>query len=309
MTAARDFNLVAGVPFALAEDLQMVLAPNPSPMTYLGTNTYLLGRDRLAIIDPGPADAAHLSALLEAIGGRPVSHIFVTHAHLDHAPLARPLSERTGAPVLAFGAALAGRSEMMQALARDGLAGGGEGIDATFAPDVCMGDGATVTDAWGTMTAIHTPGHIGNHLCFAWGTAIFTGDHVMGWASSLVSPPDGDLGDFMLSCAKLQKRQAQIFYPAHGAPVLAPAARLAWLVAHRQERESQILDALRQGPATSFELTRMVYAGTPASLQAAAARNVFAHLVDLYQRGELGVHGHLSPDATVHIKGVETARE
>lgn len=301
MTPNIDFDPVAGVPLPLAEDLMLVLAPNPSPMTYLGTNTYILGRDRIAIIDPGPADQAHLAALTDAIDGRPVSHILVTHSHLDHAPLARPLSDQTGAKVLAFRDSTAGRSEIMQLLARAGLAGGGEGVDTVFLPDQQLGDGDTVTDDWGTLTAIHTPGHMGNHLCFAWKSVLFTGDHVMGWASSLVSPPDGDLTDFMQSCAKLQDRDATVLYPAHGAPVLDPGSRLAWLIAHRNQREMQILQALQNGPATPADITALLYRGTPSNLLAAAARNVFAHLVDLHQREKVTAQGPLSPRASFQI--------
>ena len=158
----------AGVPVALADDLQLVLAPNPSPMTYWGTNTYLLGRETLAIIDPGPDDPAHLAALIAAIGGRTVSHILLTHSHLDHSPLAGPLGAHFGAPTYAFGDSTAGRSAVMQKLAREGLAGGGEGIDHAFVPVCCVKDREVLSGAWGRITALHTPGHIGNHLCFAW---------------------------------------------------------------------------------------------------------------------------------------------
>lgn len=279
----------------LAADLALVLAPNPSPMTYLGTNTYLLGRDKLAVIDPGPLDRAHLAALLAAIDGRPVTHIFVTHSHLDHSPLVVDLSAQTGAPVFAFGDSTAGRSAVMTALAKGGLAGGGEGIDAAFQPDHLLQDGAKITGDWGTLTAIHTPGHIGNHLCFAWQDAVFTGDHVMGWASSLVSPPDGDLTDFMASCEKLGAHDARVYYPAHGAPIPEPARRLAWLIAHRKSRETQIMDLLCKAPATPEALTKMIYVDTPDSLLPAAQRNVFAHLVDLHQRGKVRSEAPLSP--------------
>lgn len=291
------FNPVAGEPLALADDLVLVLAPNPSPMTYLGTNTYILGRETLAVIDPGPDDPAHLVALQKAIAGRPVSHIFVTHSHLDHSPLASALSVQTNAPVLGFGNASAGRSAVMQQLAQDGLAGGGEGIDHRFTPDQLLRDGNVVTGAWGNIMALHTPGHIGNHLCFLWGKAIFTGDHVMGWASSLVSPPDGDLTDFMTSCARLKLHDAAIYYPGHGAPVADPAARLDWLIAHRKSREAQILMALEKQAGTLSDLTTLVYHDVAPALQGAAQRNVFAHLVDLHTRGKVTAAPCLSTTA------------
>ncbi|MFT7107495.1 MAG: glyoxylase-like metal-dependent hydrolase (beta-lactamase superfamily II) [Yoonia sp.] len=297
MGAFDHFSPIEGCPLALAPDLALVLAPNPSPMTYLGTNTFLLGQETLAIIDPGPDDPIHLQALLQAIKGRPVSHIFVTHSHLDHSPMARSLSDQTHAPIFAFGDSTAGRSKMMVRLAQEGLVGGGEGVDRDFQPDYLLGDGQTVIAEWGEIVALHTPGHMGNHLCFKWRDVIFSGDHVMGWASSLVSPPDGDLTDFMASCSKLQALDTKAFYPAHGAPVTDPKTRLAWLVGHRQNRENQILATLAKHPKTTQNLTNEIYKDTPISLRAAAERNVFAHLVDLLQRKKIVVQGPLAIDA------------
>ncbi len=296
MTA--DFAPVAGQPLTLAPDLALILAPNPSPMTYLGTNTYLLGCNSLAVIDPGPDDAAHLAALVAAIDERPISHILLTHSHLDHSPLAAPLAAHTGAPICAFGDSAAGRSAVMTRLAQDGLAGGGEGIDGDFKPDVTLANGEVLTGDWGQITAIHTPGHIGNHLCFAWRDAIFTGDHVMGWASSLVSPPDGDLTDFMASCARLGTYEAAVYYPGHGAPIRDPQGRLGWLVAHRLAREAQILSVLSRQPLDVQDITAQVYQDVAPALRPAAARNVFAHLVDLHERGKVTAHPALSTKAT-----------
>jgi len=296
-----EFNPIAGEPLVLAENLALLLAPNPSPMTYLGTNTYLLGRETLAIIDPGPDDPAHLAALQKAIAGRPVSHIFVTHSHLDHSPLASGLSAQTNAPIFAFGRSSAGRSAVMRQLAQDGLAGGGEGIDDRFAPDQLLRDGDIVSGAWGSITALHTPGHIGNHLCFLWSDAIFTGDHVMGWASSLVSPPDGDLTDFMASCTRLKQRSARIYYPGHGAPVTDPAARMDWLINHRKSREAQILAALTDQAGTLSDLTTLIYHDVAPALQRAARRNVFAHLVDLHTRGKVTAMPCLSTTANFAV--------
>ena len=304
MTPDAAFNPVAGTPYRLAANLEVVLAPNPSPMTYLGTNTFVLGDRTLAIIDPGPDDPNHLRALIDAIGDRNVSHIFVTHSHLDHSPLARPLAQATGAQVYAFGDCKAGRSSVMQSLVTAGLTGGGEGIDHDFTPDCVLEDGQDVAGDWGKLTTIHTPGHLGNHVCFQWDDAIFTGDHVMGWASSLVSPPDGDLTEFMASCAKLLTCDGRIYYPAHGAPVAQPAERLRWLISHRRHREAQILDALSQGAATPQGITNTVYQDTPAPLRPAAQRNVLAHLVDLHQRGKVSVQGPLSQNAAFSRTGV-----
>lgn len=286
-----------GTAVTLAPGIVRVIAPNPSPMTYWGTNSFVLGEDRLVVIDPGPAIPAHLDALLSTIAGRSVTHILVTHSHLDHSPLARPLAEVTGAPVCAFGPSSAGRSAVMQSLATAGLMGGGEGIDAAFQPDATLQDGDQFETGAGVVTALHTPGHIGNHLCFEWGDALFCGDHVMGWASSLVSPPDGDLGDFLASTHRLTASKAQRFYPAHGVEITDPRARLRWLIDHRMSRSREILAALEAGPANAAELTAQIYQATPKALWPAAERNVLAHLLHLSDTGQLRPVGELHKDA------------
>lgn len=303
MLPPDDFNPPVGVAQALQPGLRRIVAPNPSPMTYRGTNTYLLGTRGIAVIDPGPANPAHLEAILAALApGQQVSHIIVTHSHLDHSPLARPLAERTGAPVLAFGGPMAGRSAIMEQLARTTPMGGGEGIDHSFAPDITLADGETITGADWSLEVLHTPGHLGNHLCLGWGDACFTADHVMGWASSLVSPPDGDLTDFMASCARLAARDWRVFYPGHGAAVDAPHARLDWLVSHRLSREAAIVQALSDGPADAATLAARVYADTPAALLPAASRNVLAHLVDLTQKSKVEPLEELQADARFRLR-------
>jgi len=289
------FNPPPGEVQEMEPGIRRILAPNPSPMTFRGTNTYLLGTRRLALIDPGPDDPAHLAAILDALSpGETISHILVTHSHVDHSRLVPALRRETGAPVLAFGDSAAGRDPEIAAMT--GL-GGGEGIDAGFAPDHFLADGESVDgDGW-SLTAIWTPGHMGNHMCFAAGDALFTGDHVMGWATSMVSPPDGDLTAFMTSLEKLQGRHDRVFYPAHGAPVDAPEARLAELIAHRRSREAQILGALDGGPATIAELTARIYSDVPEALLPAAGRNVLAHLIDLTRRGLARPQGNLSAGA------------
>ncbi|WP_293577151.1 MBL fold metallo-hydrolase [Phaeobacter sp.] len=298
MQAPDDFNPVPGVPEVLETGLRRILAPNPSPMTYRGTNTYLVGTRDVAVIDPGPMDETHLRAIIDALQpGQHISHIIVTHSHLDHSPLARPLAAQTGAPVLAFGDATAGRSAVMADLAERGLAGGGEGIDAAFRPDQILADAECIVGSDWQLEVIHTPGHLGNHISMAWGDTCFTADHVMGWASSLVSPPDGDLTDFMASCRRLAERNWRVFYPGHGAPISAPNARLEWLISHRQAREAAILEALRQGPSSVADLTAQIYTDTPAALRPAAERNVFAHLVDLVGQSLVAPVGDLAFEA------------
>ncbi len=281
----------------LEPGLVRILAPNPSPMTFRGTNTYLIGTRGLAVIDPGPDDPAHLSAILNAVGRRPIEAILITHSHVDHSRLAPRMARTTGAPVLAFGDSAAGRSPEMQALAENGNIGGGEGVDSDFCPDATLHDGAVVSGTGWRLTALWTPGHFGNHMCFAWNGALFTGDHVMGWASSLISPPDGDLGQFMASCRRLLARRDRIFYPAHGAPVTAPRARLDELIAHREMRARQIAEILDQGPASAGELAARLYADTPAPLLPAATRNVLAHLIELVRQGRARCTQPLAPDS------------
>ncbi len=264
----------------LERDLRLIRAPNPSPMTHTGTNTYLLGRGSFAVIDPGPALDAHLEGILEATGGR-ISDILVTHAHLDHSGLARALSDETGAPVRAFGGPRAGRSAVMETLADPG---GGEGVDRDFLPDAMLADGEEIEGEGWSVTALWTPGHFCNHLSFAWRDVVFTGDLVMGWASSLVSPPDGDLTQFMASCRRLSRGAWRRFHPGHGDPVEDPAGRLRWLISHRLEREAQILSLLADGPSTPAGLASRIYNHHDPRLLPAAERNVFAHLIDMRER-------------------------
>ena len=278
----------------IGPDLRRILAPNPSPMTFWGTNTYLLGARDLAVIDPGPDEPAHLAAILSALKpGQRISHIFVTHSHLDHSPLAARLAVETGAPVLAYGDARAGRSPIMTELADGGEIGGGEGVDHGFATDIALVDSQEVTgDGW-QIKAHWTPGHFGNHLCFESGDSVFSGDLVMGWASSLVSPPDGDLTHFMASCARLRDLDARRHLPGHGAPIEAPAARLDWLIGHRLGREAAILETLAAGPRTAAQIASEIYTETPSKLLPAAARNVLAHLLDLMQKSKVFPQGPL----------------
>lgn len=283
----------------LAPELRRLLAPNPSPMTLWGTNTFLIGEGEVTVLDPGPALPAHFDAILAGLApGEHVARILVSHAHLDHSPLARPLSEATGAPVLAFGDATAGRSELMKDLAARGLSGGGEGVDHAFAPDERLADGDVIDIGGGlSIEAIWTPGHMANHLSFALGDVVFTGDHVLGWASTLISPPDGDLTAFLASCARLKVSAPRLFHPAHGAAITDPVARLDWLIEHRKRREAEILDALAARPARVPALTAEIYTDTPTALIPAAERNVFAHLIDLTMRDQVRPTPSLAADA------------
>lgn len=281
----------------LDRDLTLIRAENPSPMTAEGTNSYILGATELTVIDPGPDDPAHLAQLLETIGQRQVTSILVTHSHMDHSPLAPRLSAATGAPVLAYGDSRAGRTAQMNALADRADIGGGEGVDHGFKPHLNLQDGQSVPLGSEAITALWTPGHMGNHMCFLWRDHMFTGDHVMDWAPSLVSPPDGDMGSYMRSLARLQRVEARLFHPGHGAIIEQPRARLAELVVHRRAREDAILRELDKGRADIATLVGKIYRTTPAALHKAAARNVFAHLADLHARAEINATPELCPEA------------
>ena len=271
-----------------APGVRRLRAPNPSPMTEAGTNSYILGEGEVAIVDPGPAIADHAQAILSALApGERVVAIIVTHRHADHAALARPLAEACGgAAVLAFDPAEAAVARLPRTLAGIDI-GGGEGLEPGFRADAHLADGAGLPLGGGELVAIHTPGHLDDHLCLRWGDAILSGDHVMGWAPSLVSPPDGDMGAYMRSLGRLEREGAAMLLPGHGDPVGDPATRIAGLRAHRLGREAAVRAALAEGPKTLAAITFSVYGAMPPGLAAAAERNALAHLIDLERRGEV----------------------
>ncbi|MBN2631600.1 MAG: MBL fold metallo-hydrolase [Rhodobacteraceae bacterium] len=274
-------------------------------MTGPGTNSYLLGQGAgVVLVDPGPDDPSHVAALLAALGpAEAVGAIIVTHPHRDHSAAARRLSALTGAPVLAFGTAEAGRSPLMQHLAEAGLQGGGEGVDAGFRPDRLIADDEVLPCPGASLRVIHTPGHMGSHVCLGFGDILLSGDHAMGWASSLISPPDGDMRAYRTSLALLMAQDWRLMLPGHGAPVAAVQARLRSLQDHRTQREAEILAALRTGPATAAGLTRQIYRDTDPALLGAAERNVLAHLVDLWDRNVVAWPQTPQADSVFHLTG------
>ncbi|MFN6976744.1 MAG: MBL fold metallo-hydrolase [Gemmobacter sp.] len=279
----------------VAPGVTRIVAPNPSPFTFRGTNTYVVGQLDVAVIDPGPDDPAHLAAILAAVPPRGrIAYVIVTHAHCDHTALAPRLSRATGAPVLAFGDAAAGIDPAMAAL---GDLGGGEGVDEAFRPDALLADGDSLSGADWRLRVLHTPGHIGNHICLAMGGLVFSGDHAMGWASSIVSPPEGDMGAYMASLDRLIAEAPARLLPGHGEPVEDAPVRLAALRDHRRGREAAIRAGLAEGPATADDLVRRLYHDVPPALHPAAARNVLAHLLDLVRREAAEPIGPLSPSA------------
>lgn len=290
-------------PVALTEQVIRLRANNPSPMTGSGTNTYLIGQNDLYIIDPGPDLTEHFHAILAAIPTKAVPRgILVTHPHIDHTELVPKLAAMLKVPVYGFGPAGSGRSETMSALTRSGLSGGGEGIDTTFRVDLALRHGDIVPCDGKQVTVHHTPGHMGEHLSFEHEAALFSGDHVMGWSSTLISPPDGDMGCYMASLRGLLQHRWSRFYPGHGEPIAQPHARLEALHAHRLQREAEILAGLNRAPNTATDLVRTIYTDLAPSLHGAAARNVLAHLIDLHRRNEVGCDDPISLTTIFHLK-------
>lgn len=279
----------------IVKEPRLILAPNPSPLTGPGTNTFLIGQDHVAVIDPGPDDPAHLDMIMQAGNGK-ISHIFITHAHRDHSAGALSLAGLTGAPILAFGDALAGRSAVMARLAASGQVGGGEGLDMKFRPDIFLRDGEMIESPDWSMRAVHTPGHCGNHLCFQWDDLMFCGDIILGWSSTLISPPDGDLTDYFRSLEKILAATPRRLLPAHGDPVDDPAARIGELAHHRRARTAQILAALENAPGDAAGLAGRIY-DIPPQLMPAAARNTLAHLIALAELGAVVCQGDMAADA------------
>ena len=285
-----------------AENIVCILAPNPSPMTFKGTNTYIIDNGELAIIDPGPLNEEHFNNILEVTAGRSVKYIFLTHSHVDHSPLAKQLSVELNTPIYGYGASDTGLSSTMLSLLDSGYHSGSEGIDYEFNPDYLIKNDEKFYLNNKTIFAIHTPGHMGNHVCFQYNKVLFSGDHVMGWATSMVSPPYGDLTQFMASCRSLKTKEFDLFLPGHGDPVESPRERLNFLINHRLERESQIKETIKNTPLTALEITEIVYTDVDNSLIPAATRNVFAHLIDLSERGLVEFHGEISEKSKASLK-------
>lgn len=258
----------------IGPDLWRIRADNPSPLTGTGTNSYVLrAADGAILIDAGPDLPAHRQAILSALNGARLQAIFITHPHQDHSAAAPWLAAQTGAKIYSFG----------PAPCRDGQ----EGADLRHHPDIALADGARVTIAGFDISAIHTPGHMHPHLCFGYRDMLFSGDHVMGWATSLVAPPDGDMATYRASLRKLQGLGYARYLPGHGEDITDPESRLAYLIDHRAKREAQILAALAQGPSDPQSIAALIYTDIPPALLPAAAQNVLAHLIELTRLGRV----------------------
>src|SRR5271163_317974 len=293
----REFSFEYGRLERVAPGIRRIVARNPSPFTFKGTGTYVVGEGEVAVIDPGPDLDEHVAALLAGLKGEQVTHILVTHTHRDHSPASAAVKAATGAPTYGFGPHAGGRR---------GEAGIEEGGDWDFAPDITINDGDEIAGAGWRFEAVHTPGHTSNHLCFALPDAgiLFSGDHVMGWSTSVIAPPDGDMASYMASLDKLLERSDSVYWPTHGPAITEPKDHVRAFIAHRRERETGIVACLEAGISRVDAMVERLYVGLNPNLRRAAGRSVLAHLVDLVDRGIAVSDGPLTVDATYRLRHI-----
>lgn len=282
------FEPAYGQAVPVVSGVERVTANNPGPFTFFGTNSYIVGSSSVAVIDPGPEDEAHFQALMAALGGRAVTHIFVSHTHRDHSPLAKRLQAATGAVTVGQGPHRPARP-----LREGEINPFSESSDLSFVPDIVLSDGQTLSgDGW-SLRAVLTPGHTANHAAFALAgrDILFSGDHVMAWSTSIVAPPDGSMADYMASLDRLIARDDRLLLPGHGGPVTEPAGFLRALKAHRLRREQAVLARIAAGDGRIAEMVKVIYRDTDPKLHGAAALSVLAHIEDLLERGEIAADG------------------
>ncbi|HEX7481745.1 MAG TPA: MBL fold metallo-hydrolase [Polyangiales bacterium] len=287
----KDLSFEYGVLERLTPNVRRLIANNPGPFTHVGSGTYVIGQGRVAIVDPGPELAEHTDALLAGLRGEEVTHILVTHTHVDHSPGARALQAKTGAPTYGFGPHASGRYQRGEEVEA--------GADLDFVPDVVLRDSEVIEGDNFQIEAVHTPGHCSNHLCFELRQerALFTGDHVMAWATTVISPPDGDMGHYLGSLSRLLRRDDMVYYPTHGASIDDPKRFVDAYIKHRKNREEQVLDCLDAGLIRIEQMLPVIYAAVPVFLYPAAARSVFAHMLHLIEQGRVQTDGAPSLDA------------
>lgn len=290
----RKMDYSYGVVEQVAPQIRRVIAENPSPFTLYGTGTYILGEGEVAVIDPGPADAQHISALLQAVEGETISHILVTHTHMDHSPGCRLLQAECDAKTYAYGPHGAGKLEQGVTVE--------EGGDMDFDPDVLVTDGEILEGSNWSVECVYTPGHTSNHMCFQLREqqALFTGDHVMGWSTSIISPPDGDMAAYMLSLEKLLARDDAVYWPTHGPAITEPKVHVQAFIEHRRERENQILACIDRDVHVIDDMVPLMYKDTPEFMYPAAARSVLAAIEYLVQQGKLSAPDGISLQGSYH---------
>jgi len=282
---SKELKFEYGEPSELSPLIRRVVAQNPSAFTLYGTGTYIIGRGKVAIVDPGPADPDHIEAILKAVEGEEITHILITHTHHDHSPGAALLKARINGPTYGYGPH-GGDTNTWKAE---------EGGDLDFTPDIKVNDGDIIkVDGW-SVRAIHTPGHLSNHICFELieEKTLFSGDHVMGWSTSVVSPPDGNMTDYMTSLEKLFDYDHVRYWPTHGPCIDNPHEFVRGLIQHRQSRMQQIRECLQSGPMTIPEMVRKMYTDVPEHLHPAAARSVYSHILMMVDKGEVASDGDL----------------
>lgn len=291
----KTLDFQYGVPQQVSPLIRRVIANNPGPFTYFGTGTYIIGHGNVAVIDPGPDDDLHLAAILAATKGETISHIFVTHPHLDHSPLAAKLSKESGAKTY-------GKREKSSHKKID--AATEEGDDMGFKPNIEVIDGEVINCDNFTLEAVFTPGHTANHVCYALPheNAFFSGDHIMGWSTSVILPPDGDMSDYLGSLEKVAARQFRVLYPTHGAPITDPAPFISAYIAHRLEREKQVLACLARGINKINDMVPNLYANVDQRLWPAAALSLFAHIIRLVKIGKVATNGEPAIDNYYSLK-------
>ncbi|MEM7100779.1 MAG: MBL fold metallo-hydrolase [Pseudomonadota bacterium] len=293
----RQLEFSYGAVDELSQGIRRVIAENPSPFTLYGTGTYILGRGQVAVIDPGPADPEHIDAIMKACEGEEITHILVTHTHMDHSPGCKLLQEKCPGKTYAYGPHGAGK-----------LASGvvvEEGGDMDFSPDVLIKHGDILQLGDFSVECVYTPGHTSNHMCFALQQekALFTGDHVMGWSTSIISPPDGDMAAYMASLELLLTRDDEVYWPTHGPAIKDPKSHVNAFIAHRREREDQILRCVDQGISHIQDMVPVMYTDTPEFMYPAAARSVMAAVEYLVEAGKLSVDGELDLNSALRRVG------
>ena len=288
----RDLEFKYGAVAQVSPLVRRVVAENPGPFTYLGTGVYIIGKGDVAVIDPGPMMEDHFEALKAALKGERITHVLVTHSHMDHSPLAHPLAKWAGCKVYAAGSAVPSESEVrMEA-----------GDDLRFAPDVVIKDGEVFKGSNWTVEAITTPGHTSNHVCFALKeeSALFSGDHVMGWSTTVISPPDGHMGDYFASLEKIRKRGFSTIWPTHGPPITDVAPFLDAYITHRQAREQMIIGRLKAGDTLIPKMVEVIYKDVDKRLHPAACHSVLAHVIHLVETGKVKADGPFNLTTEYH---------
>lgn len=296
----RDFDFEYGKLTQLSPLIQRVIADNPGPFTYTGTGVYIIGTDEVAIIDPGPLTPAHIKAVDKALEGRRLTHVFVTHHHIDHSPMALPLAQKHGCKVYGYGRQIQ-------------LPDGGDvrleaGDDLNFKPDIEINDGDIFKGKDWTLEAIHTPGHTSNHMCYALHeeNTLFSGDHIMGWSTSVVSPPDGSMGDYLASLKRVKVRHFSCIRPTHGPAIKEVDSFIQAYIDHRHHRDRQIMDALATGLTNIKDIVKHIYTDVDPRLHPAAAHSVLAHIIHMYETDRVHCDGVPSLKRAYHLKCDQT---